>query len=391
MNWGQVALCVPGGLALGLTLWNVATWPRGEASAVGAWSRRVSVLIPARNEERNIEACVRAAMDRGGEGVLEVVVFDDLSTDGTPAILARLQEEYAGHGIALRVVKGSGLPAGWVGKPHACHRLSREARGDILLFLDADVQLEASGVERVLSLMARHEAGVVTMVPRQVFERGESWAPGLIVPLLHVTYTSWFPIVLTWLSRDVRFLAANGQVLAVRREVYEGVGGFEAVRDQVVDDMAFCGLVKRSGHRVVFADGFSAARCQMYQTGREVWEGFSKNIYPGLGANLAALVGVIALYLWAFVLPYGVLAAGVAGGLDAGWQWAGAAGVGGNVALRARHPWWSVLAHPVGVLGLLAIAVNSARWVMTGRVRWSGRVVPVVGAAGAEARALAEG
>jgi chlorobactene glucosyltransferase len=382
--WG--VLCGPAGLALGLTLVNLASWPRGEARAA---ARRVSVLIPARNEEQHIERCVRAVMTCGA-ALHEVIVFDDLSTDQTPAILAHLAEEFGGE-RGLRVVQGSGLPEGWVGKPHACHRLAQEATGDVLLFLDADVRLEVGGIARVLSLMEGKRADVVTMVPRQTFEQGTSWAPGLVVPLLHLTYTSWFPLVLTWLSRDVRFLAANGQVLAVERAAYDAVGGFEAVRDQVVDDMAFCGLVKRSGRRVVFADGFAAARCQMYRTGAQVWEGFSKNIYPGLGASAPGLLCVILLYTSAFVAPYAALAGALSGLMGAGWLLPGAVGVGLNIALRAvlawrmRHPWWSVAAQPVGVVALLLIALNSARWVWTGRVRWSGRTIPVAGRGAAQA------
>lgn len=362
-----VSLALPT-LALALTLLNILTWPRGRAGAVHEGT--VSILIPARNEEGTIEACVRAACTVA-HPVLEVVVYDDASTDRTPEILAALQQEFS-H---LRVEKGAGeLPPGWVGKPHACHQLGRLARGELLCFVDADNFLTPSGLGRIASLFEDLDASLVTAMPRQ---QTISMAERLILPLLHLTYTSWFPLVLTYLSRDVRFLAANGQILAIRREVYDRVGGFEAVRDEVVDDMAMCRLVKASGERVVFADGFLMSTCRMYGDARQVWEGFSKNIYEGLGANVLGLLFVLALYTMAFVAPYIALGVGLATG--AAWTLYAALGVGANLALRValaaryRHAPEGVLLHPLAVLGLLAIAINSFLWHARGAIQWSGR------------------
>ena len=356
------------GLALGMTLVNAATWPRGRARARLPAGERVSVLIPARNEQATLERCVRAAL-RSQHPIKEVIICDDHSSDATPQILERLQAEDA----RVRVIKGEPLPRGWVGKPHACHQLARAARGEVLCFVDADTFLERSGIGRVASLFEDLGADVVTAMPRQLTR---SWSERLILPLLHLTYTSWFPLVLTWRSKDVRFLAANGQLLAIHRRVYEAVGGFAAVRDEVVDDMAMCRQVKRAGYRVVFADGHAIAACRMYGSAREVWEGFSKNIYQGVGASPVGLLAVTGLYGGAFVLPY--LALGMLGRRP---ELAPAAltGVGLNVALRALlsvrhgHAREGILLQPVAVLGLLGIAMNSARWSLKGAIQWSGR------------------
>ncbi len=364
----SVASASCAGLACGLTALNALTWPRGEAA--GRVAERVSVLIPARDEQATIEACVRHVM-ASTHPLHEVIVYDDGSTDATPALLTKLAEEFP----KLRVAQGDGLPAGWVGKPHACHRLAKLATGDVLIFLDADTRLSPTGLARAASLLTRLRADVVTAVPRQ---QVGSVAERLILPLLHVTYTSWFPLALTYLSRDVRFLAANGQFLAVRRAAYERAGGFEAVRREVVDDMALCRALKSSGARVVFADGHHIATCRMYQDGRQVWEGFSKNIYAGLGAKPLALVFVIALYTMTFIAPYVWLGLGLSGVAPELVRW-GALGVGLNLALRLilmarqRHGALSVLLHPVATLGLLAIAVNSWRWHRRGAIRWRGR------------------
>jgi len=365
LAWAILGLPAAG--ALGLTIFNEAVWPRGKTGAT--FDKSLSVLIPARNEERNIERAVRSVF--GGSLIPdELIVFDDGSTDKTPEILARLQEEYP----RLRVEQGTGLPAGWVGKPHACHRLSEFASGDILLFLDADVELLPQGLEHLASVFHDHSARVVTAVPRQVTG---SLVERLILPLLHVTYTSWLPLPLIWLTHDPRFLAANGQVLAFRRGAYEKIGGFEAIKKEVVDDMAICRNAKTARQRVVFADGHHIARCRMYQSPQEVWEGFSKNFYEGIGAHPLALLFVIGLYVLTFVLPYIALVMSI---FFPQLLAPALAGVIANTLLRivlairhGHHP-ISVLLHPIGVVGLMGIAINSFIWHTRGAIQWSGRV-----------------
>lgn len=355
-------------LAFGMTVLNLITWPRGRPDST--FDGTVSILIPARNEQGTIEACVRAACTVEHQ-VLEVVVYDDASTDRTPEILASLQQEFS-H---LRVEQGAGeLPPGWVGKPHACHKLAGLARGELLCFVDADNFLHPQGLGRIASLFEDLDAGLVTAVPRQ---QTVSFAERLILPLLHLTYTSWFPLVLTYLSRDARFLAANGQILAIQRALYDRIGGFEAVYDEVVDDMALCRLAKTQGGRVVFADGFLMATCRMYGDARQVWEGFSKNIYAGLGASVPALLMVLGLYSTAFIAPYLALGVGLLTG--ATWTAYAAGAVAANLGLRVvltlrfRHAPEGILLHPLGVLGLLAIAINSFLWHARGAIQWSGR------------------
>jgi len=360
--WVAAALAA---FASSLTLWNLMVWPRGRR-AEGALPR-ASVLIPARNEMASIEASVRAAL---AAKPLEVVVYDDGSTDGTSEVLAALSLE----DDRLRVVAGDGLPEGWVGKPHACHQLSRHARGEWLVFVDADVTLAPDGLQRLQGLAEDYDAEAVTAVPRQ---ETRSFSERLILPLLHLTYTSWLPLPLIWRTHDPRFLAANGQILAVRRGAYDAVGGFERVRNEVVDDMAFCRQLKLGRRRVVFADGFALATCRMYGNAREVWRGFSKNLYEGIGGSLVALALVVALYVTAFVWPFvGLFGALLLPSLLV----PSVAGVVANLVLRGalavrfRQPFESVLLHPLGTLALMAIAVNSAVWTHRGRVEWAGRV-----------------
>jgi glycosyltransferase involved in cell wall biosynthesis len=342
---------------------NLLTWTRGRP---GALDGRLSVLIPARDEVAQIEGCVRAAL-QGGLPVHELIVCDDGSTDGTTELLARLQGELP----QLRVISGAPLPPGWVGKVHAMHQLAAAAEGELLLFLDADVRVAEGGLQRLAGLLPG--ADVVTAVPRQVMVTP---AEGLLMPLLHLSYVAWLPMFLIPLVSDPRVLAANGQVLLVRRARLDQIGGVAAIKGEVVDDMALCRAVKKTGGRVIFADGRDIASCRMYQSRAEVERGFSKNLYEGIGGNLPALFVVIALHLLFFVLPYlGLLLSPFVPGLLLPALVGVALNLGLRLGMAARwgHPVWSAFAHPVGILGLLRIAVRSAVWSRSGRIEWRGR------------------
>lgn len=380
--WAQVlaaSLALPALLPLGLVLFNSVAWTRGRAlsAAEHAAPGGVSVLIPARDEVANIERCVRAA-DAVRGPVHEIIVYDDGSSDGTGDVLAALEAELP----RLRVIRGSELPAGWVGKPHALHRLSLASGGEVLLHIDADVTLHRDGVLRMLSLLGAPgqvtgglDAAVVTAVPRQ---HTGSLAERLMMPLLHLSYVAWLPMPLVHRTGDPRVLAANGQLLLIRRSVLQAVGGWVRVRSALVDDMALCRLVKQSGQRVVFADGDRMADCRMYPDAASLWRGFAKNFYEGIGGRPVALVAVMTLHLWLFVAPFVALPIAALLG-EPGLAVAAAIGVGANLLLRLvmacryRHSVPSVLLHPVAVLAMMGILLDSYRWSRRGDIRWRGR------------------
>lgn len=380
--WTQVLaalLALPALLPLALVAFNALFWTRGRPSpaAAAAAPGGVSVLIPARDEVDNIERCVRAAAAAHGP-ITEILVYDDDSTDGTAEVLAGLAAEIP----RLRVVPGGALPAGWVGKPYALQRLSGLARGEVLLNMDADVTLHEDGVLRMLSLLGPAaevpgglDAAVVTAVPRQ---RTGSFVEQMMLPLLHLSYVAWLPMPLVYRTRDPRVLAANGQLLMIRRSALEAVGGWARVRAALVDDMALCRAVKQSGRRVVFADGDRMAECRMYSDAAALWRGFAKNFYEGIGGNPFALLAVMALHLVVFVAPF--VALPVAALLGARTiAVAAAVGVAANLLLRLimsrryGHTLPSVLLHPVAVLVMMGVLVDSFRWSRRGDIRWRGR------------------
>ena len=377
VNWALVLVALPACIPLCLVIFNAVFWTRGRAAPAATAIAGVSVLIPARDEVDNIERCVRAADAMRGP-VTEIVVYDDGSTDGTAEVLTRLCDELP----RLRVLRGDALPAGWVGKPYALHRLSEAAVNDVMLNIDADVTVNDDGLLRMLSLLGAPDdvpggldADLVTAVPRQLTG---SFTERLMIPLLHLSYVAWLPMPLIHRTGDPRVLAANGQLLLIRRRALDGVGGWQSVRSALVDDMALCREVKGNGGRVVFADGDAMAQCRMYPDAHSLWRGFAKNFYEGIGGNPLAMILVMALHLIFFVVPYLVLPVALLAG-DHRLAVASAIGVGANIflriimALRYRHSPLSVLLHPVAVLLMMGVLLTSYRWSRRGDIRWRGR------------------
>jgi chlorobactene glucosyltransferase len=369
-------------LTLLMALFNAFTWRRGNSS-YSAPAAALSILIPARNEGRNIREAVESVLQcEASSAILEVLVYDDGSTDGTDCIVENISRKDA----RVKLIAGSALPDGWIGKPHACHCLAGAARADLLLFMDADVRLKPNGLGRLLSLLSAPAQGrVVSAVPQQIsvgfFER-------LVIPMLLLTYLAWLPLRLVERGKNPRTVAANGQLLLVGREDYRALGGFAAVRNEIVDDVAFCRHAKKNGCRVVFADGFHMASCRMYCGAEETIAGFAKNLFEGVG-SASGLLLVCSLYVLAFLFPYLSLASAMGthsplSGVpffssESSYLAASLTGVTAIIsqrillAARFGQPWSGVPLHPLSILSFLYIAGASFLWQVRKSVTWRGR------------------
>ncbi len=320
---------------------------------------RVSVLVPMRDEAARARDCLAAALDQ--DGVTEVLVLDDGSTDGTAQIA---------RAAGARVLTGRPLPPGWLGKPHACQQLAEAAdpAADVLVFLDADVILGPGAIAATVALLG--ERDLVCPYPRQVTGTA---AERLVQPLLQWSWLTFLPLRLAERSPRPSLSAANGQLLAVRRAAYDRAGGHAAVRAEVVEDVALLRAVKRAGGRGGVADGTTLADCRMYAGWAELRDGYTKSLWAAFGspAGAARVTGLLALaYL---VPPLGALL-GSRMGL-AGY----AAGVTGRVLTARRtggRAWPDALAHPVSVAAFGWLTARSLRTRRAGTLTWKGRRLP---------------
>ena len=255
----------------------------------------ISILVPARDEEANIEDCVRSLLALNYPH-FEVIVLDDHSSDDTYPILCRLRDQ----DYRLRVLIGANLPEDWHGKPFACWQMAQAARGEWLLLTDADCVFAPDALLLALGAAREHEADVVSLVPDL---RCEGFWERLIIPLQYFVIFAFLP---TWLIRRTShpwFAAANGAFLFLTRETYFAVDGHRAVRRQLAEDVKFAQHVKRQGKTLWYGDGSRTYGVRMYHGLAELWAGFSKNLFPAFSKNLSLLVSVIFLLLNVFVLP----------------------------------------------------------------------------------------
>ena len=340
----------------------------------------ISVLIPARNEERNIARCVKAVLAQDYPD-FEVFVLDDRSTDATPAILAQLSERET----RLVMLLGSELPAGWAGKPHALYQAAKAARGEWLCFMDADTFLEPNALSAALAGAHETQADLYTMMTAQI--TGTFWEKA-VLPLVFTALSVGFP------ARKVndparRDAIANGQFILIKRGVYDAIGGHEAVKNQIVEDKAIGERVKWNGFHLVMADGYAMAQTRMYTSLAGMWEGWTKNIYLGLkdhpGMLLLGVFGAFLALMATIFMPLWPLLGGLwylnGGGLQAVLlfaealvAWAALLYARARVARSMRISAWYALTTPLGAGIFAAMMITSAWKVLSGQgVTWKGR------------------
>jgi chlorobactene glucosyltransferase len=263
-----------------------------------AEANSVSVIIPARNEERNIERAVRSVCPQ--KGVREIVVVDDDSSDRTGEILARLQKEIP----PLRVIHLDSLPEGWGGKNHAAAAGAETAAGEWLLFTDADTEHLPGSLEAVLARAKAENADLLSLSPGQ---QTHFWWEKSVIPLVFVQ-----------LARLYRFeevsdpaspaAAANGQYLLIRRTAYNRLGGHSAVRAEILEDVELAKRVKGAGGRLVFLPGANWVRTRMYHSFGEMCQGWSKNLYLLYGRKLWPMLKAFGeIWTLDFLVPLSVL------------------------------------------------------------------------------------
>jgi chlorobactene glucosyltransferase len=344
----------------------------------------VSILIPARNEENNIENCVISACNQEYSNY-EVIVLNDRSSDNTGAILKRLESELSN----LTVINGKQKPSGWLGKPWACKQLSDSANGKILVFIDADVTINKFVLNGVVNAFDQYGLEMLTVWPRQTLK---SFWEKTLIPLVYYALISilpsvyvyrsprWMPGFISSRTRKL-FAAACGQFIAFRRESYKYIGTHEVVKNNIIEDVGLARAALGFGLKIRMFEGSDQVHCRMYNNEADIRAGFRKNFFAGFGYSYLNFFSAALLHVIVYIIPFLVLPASVFIDKPA---WTLLSGIAvaliflHRIILAAWFRWNPIysLTHPVGVAWFQLLGIISLADKLTGRqTNWKQRSV----------------
>ena len=360
-------LLIPELILLAVVLWNVLAWPTITAEA--ALEGEISILIPARDEEHNLGDCLSDVSIQGAV-IKEILIYDDHSTDLTPTII----EQYALSDERIRLIPSATLPAGWGGKNFACAQLASAARGEWLLFLDADARLSKLAAARMLNEVGARNLTLISCWPALYL--GSFWEQTLL-PMLNFLVFTLYPAPLSLRRADPSLGLAHGACLLVRRDIYFAVGGHAAVRDAITEDIRLAQLWRERGERGLCLDGTGTVTVRMYRSLSEIWRGFQKNFFPGFRSHFT-FWAFIALHSVLFLLPFVFSPVLIFRGGVAAWALLPSVFcvllMRLLLALRFKQTLWPILLHPLAEAFLILLALSSWWRCRGGKgVEWKGR------------------
>jgi glycosyltransferase involved in cell wall biosynthesis len=339
-----------------------------DASVDFAGEPCISAIVPARNEEAVIGACVKSLAEQAE--IAEILVVNDQSSDGTVAVVRRAAAEIA----KLKLLETGKLPAGWVGKNNAVWRGAAEAKNRWLLFTDADAELLPGAASRALQIANETDAALVSFSPAQVTE---TWYEKALIPFVYCRLARHFSF------KDVnnpenQAAAANGQFLMIRRDVYDAIGGHAAIASEVLEDVALAQNAKRAGYAIWFGSGNGVVKARMYRSLAAMREGWKKNLYLLMGGSrMATYRELMSAVPW---IPFLLILIGL---------WMPFALMAGVVLLLVRQAGYGfdlrsnqfrgslILYYVPAVIMYSGVLLGSYRAYAKGKVAWKGREISV--------------
>ncbi|MBC8282997.1 MAG: glycosyltransferase [Nitrospinae bacterium] len=335
----------------------------------------ISVCVPARNEERGIRACLQSLLNQNYPN-FEVIAVNDHSTDSTGSIMHSLAQENS----RLTVLEGADLPEGWLGKPFALYQAFKVAKGEYLLFTDADPVFNPTALNTAVYAMRERELDVLTLMPKAEF--GSFWEKAVQ------------PVIFGFIASLTRFKNVNdpdhesamgfGAFLMFKRTAYEKIGGHEAGKADVLEDVLIAKRAKRAGLKLLVADAKQLFSIRMYFGLKEIWFGWQKNMFMAMKKSVVRAAYYIFVILGFLLTPYIVLAMNIFE--NTGWFWIGMALAG--VVLVSSAAWKTcdelglsrntAALFPLGAVIMAAIMTNSMfHTLVRKKTKWRGRVYPV--------------
>ena len=335
-----------------------------------ALTERVSVLVPARNEQSHIGRTVASLLGQQGVPNLDVIVLDDGSTDATAAILQLFDDSR----LTVITSPDQPPPPGWLGKSWACARLAAQATGTVLVFADADVHFEPHAVRAAVSELRTGGFAMVSPFPREL---ADDWLARLVQPLLTWSWAATLPL---WLAERLRWTslsAANGQFLVFDAAAYHAMGGHATVAGEVLEDICLMRATKKSGGRAATLDASHLASCRMYATPAELVDGYAKSMWSAFGGPVGS-VGVNAFLVLAYLVPplAALLGRRPTTRLIGALGYASGALGRAAVARRVGGPVWpDSAAHPASIAAFGTLTAVSWHRHLRGTASWKGRPV----------------
>jgi len=334
----------------------------------------VSVLIPARNEEENIETCLKSLQKQDYPN-FEIIVLDDNSTDRT----AELVEMMAAKDDRIRLIKGQPLVQGWAGKPFACYQLAEKAKGSWLLFIDADTTHAPHMLRSTLAIALELKPSMLSGFPRQM---AESLPEKIAMPVLYFVIMSLMPLWWVHRSKGHRPSLTIGQFILFAREDYWRMDGHIAVKDRILEDVWLGVETVRHGGRHIAIDLSTVFYCRMYRNVGKMWEGFVKWMYSVAALSPFALVGLVAAGFVFYLAPfYWLWNAFLSTAAPTDWRFIVAFQVAMIIFMRwvvdrhFRQSLLSAVLHPLGFSFLVAAGLYGGwREVVGLGVRWKERL-----------------
>jgi len=336
---------------------------------------RISALVPARNEEGKIGACVNSLLAQDYPD-FQVIVLNDNSTDHTGEIL----DAIALNDSRLKVINGRLLPAGWLGKHWACHQLYMEADGELLIFTDSDTVHSPDTLRCTAAAIQNENADMISIIPRHNLR---TWAEKLIMPFFALGVFAIIPLPSSLRPKRFKVLSSSGKLMAFRRKSYEICGGFESIRQNVMDDLELPQRVISCGMRYRLLNGTDNVSCRMYHSFKEVHEGLTKNMFASYGYNIALITFTWLWISFAFWEPVLVITAyripdyppTLSIGLAA-ISIIATLLLWGIYYKHFKFPLYMIFFYPVSVALMAAISVSSMVLTLSGHAVWKDRKMP---------------
>jgi len=339
----------------------------------------VSVLVPARNEEQNIKNILTSLLNQDYPNY-ELIVLNDNSDDLTGEIINEIKSGNPG----LIVLNGKPPGEGWTGKCFACKQLYEASRGEYLLFTDADTVHKNNSLRDSVTIAINSKADLLTLFPENILI---SFAEKLIMPMLFFTVMMLLPLYFVDKKGFTKFSIGIGPFMLFKRDAYEKIGTHESVKSALVEDVWLGRIIKEHGLKLVATDGMDMLCVRMYRSFKEIWNGFSKNIFAGFNFSTSMLFTVNVIYTLLFFLPFiffaielllyfscphnGINYLLILTGIQVFILYLARF----LLSRRFKLSYISSVLHPFGVIMVPVIAINSWVWIKLGSgAKWKGRV-----------------